>query len=116
MAIKRGENQGKTITYHNVARRWIKLDAWNGKAAHLDGAGARLCGDGIDGAAVMVQKRHGGKAERHARRRLCVAALTPMRARRISAEYVAHRAKKGRLAPAFKLLAVTSCTRYAYSN
>ena len=32
VAIKRGENQGKTITYHNVARRWMKLDAWNGKA------------------------------------------------------------------------------------
>jgi hypothetical protein len=54
VAIKRGENQGKTITYHNVARRWIKLDAWNGKE-HTWTVPLRDFGEGIDGAAVMVQ-------------------------------------------------------------
>jgi hypothetical protein len=31
--IGRGENNGKTLTYHNVVRRWVKLGDWNGKAA-----------------------------------------------------------------------------------
>ena len=32
VAIGRGENRGKTITYHNVARHWVKLGTWTGKA------------------------------------------------------------------------------------
>lgn len=31
--IGRGENTGKTLTYNNVVRRWVKLGDWNGKAA-----------------------------------------------------------------------------------
>jgi hypothetical protein len=31
--INRGENSGKTLTYNNVVRRWVKLGDWNGKAA-----------------------------------------------------------------------------------
>src|SRR6186713_2562545 len=31
VAIGRGENNGKTITYHNVVRRWVKLGDWQGK-------------------------------------------------------------------------------------
>jgi hypothetical protein len=54
VAIKRGENQGKTITYHNVARRWIKVDAWNGKE-HTWTVPVRDFGEDVDGAAVMVQ-------------------------------------------------------------
>jgi hypothetical protein len=53
--IKRGENQGKTITYHNVARRWLKLDAWNGKERTWTVPIRDFAGAGIDGAAVMVQ-------------------------------------------------------------
>ena len=30
--IGRGENNGHTLTYHNVVRRWVKLGDWNGKA------------------------------------------------------------------------------------
>jgi hypothetical protein len=33
VAIARGENSGKTLTYTNVVRRWLKLGDWNGKAA-----------------------------------------------------------------------------------
>ncbi len=55
VAIKRGENHGKTITYHNVARRWLKLDAWNGSANTWMVPLDKLAGEGIDGAAVMVQ-------------------------------------------------------------
>ena len=32
VAIGRGENNGRTITYHNVLRRWVKLGDWTGKA------------------------------------------------------------------------------------
>ena len=54
VAIGRGENNGKTITYHNVARHWIKLGAWNGKAKTWSVPIHEL-GDGVDEAAVMVQ-------------------------------------------------------------
>jgi hypothetical protein len=30
--VGRGENSGRTLTYHNVVRRWIKLGDWGGKA------------------------------------------------------------------------------------
>jgi hypothetical protein len=30
--IGRGENHGRTLTYHNVVRRWVKLGDWKGKA------------------------------------------------------------------------------------
>ncbi len=33
VAIGRGENGGKTLTYNNVVRRWVKLGDWSGKAA-----------------------------------------------------------------------------------
>jgi hypothetical protein len=33
VAIGRGENHDKTLTYYNVVRRWVKLGDWNGKAA-----------------------------------------------------------------------------------
>src|SRR6266568_3864736 len=33
VAIGRGENSGKTLTYNNIVRRWMKLGDWNGKAA-----------------------------------------------------------------------------------
>jgi hypothetical protein len=55
VAIKRGENQGKSITYHNVARRWIKLDGWNGKERTWTVPMRDFGGEGIDGAAVMLQ-------------------------------------------------------------
>ena len=38
-----------------MARRWLKLDAWNGKARTWTVPFRDFDGDGIDGAAVMVQ-------------------------------------------------------------
>jgi hypothetical protein len=32
VAVGRGENRGRTITYTNVVRRWVKLGTWDGKA------------------------------------------------------------------------------------
>ncbi len=56
--ITRGENTGKTLTYHNVVRDYRKLGVWNGKALELpiDLAAASE----RDGCAVLVQEdRHG---------------------------------------------------------
>jgi len=53
VAIKRGENKGKSITYHNVARRWTKLESADGKlwTVPLD----QIEAEGVTAAAVMVQ-------------------------------------------------------------
>jgi len=55
VTIKRGENHGKTITYTNVARRWLKLDpgaagptGWSVPIGDLDA-------EGVNAAAVLVQ-------------------------------------------------------------
>jgi hypothetical protein len=55
VVIKRGENKGKTITYHNVARRWLKVDSWSGKAGTFTVPARDLEGDDINGAAIFVQ-------------------------------------------------------------
>jgi hypothetical protein len=55
IAIGRGENKGRTITYHNVARRWLKLGDWTGKAGTWSVPLHLLKGDGIDEAAILVQ-------------------------------------------------------------
>ncbi len=31
--IKRGENAGRTITYHNIVRSWVDVANWNGSAS-----------------------------------------------------------------------------------
>ncbi len=56
VAIGRGENHGRTVTYHNVVRRWVKLGDWTGTAATWNVPLSELKGDGIDAAAVMVQE------------------------------------------------------------
>jgi hypothetical protein len=55
VAIKRGENRGKTVTYTNVVRQWIKLDTWSGKANSWKVPIRDFAGDDIDRAAVIVQ-------------------------------------------------------------
>lgn len=59
VAIGRGENQGRTVTYHNVVRRWVKLGVWTGKAETWSIPVSDIKTDGIDAVAVVVQ---GGKA------------------------------------------------------
>ena len=61
VAIGRGENRGKTITYHNVARHWVKLGSWNGKAETFTLPIQEFDDESIDEAAVMVQ---GGTVEK----------------------------------------------------
>jgi hypothetical protein len=54
--IGRGENHGRTITYHNVVRRWVKLGEWSGTDAIWSVPMSEIKGDDIDAAAVMVQE------------------------------------------------------------
>jgi hypothetical protein len=54
VAIGRGENRGRTITYHNVVRNWVKLGTLS--AAQWNVPIAQIKAEGIDAAAVMVQE------------------------------------------------------------
>jgi len=54
--IERGENRGRTLTYTNVVRRWIKLGDWTGKAQTFTANLADLVKDNeIDRVDVLVQ-------------------------------------------------------------
>jgi hypothetical protein len=55
IAIARGENKGRTITYHNVARQRLKLGDWNGERSTWSVPVQTLAGQGIDEVAVLLQ-------------------------------------------------------------
>jgi hypothetical protein len=60
VAIGRGENNGRTLTYYNVVRRWVKLGEWRGQAASFSMLLADLPNNeyalrDIDHLAVVVQ-------------------------------------------------------------
>jgi len=56
VAIGRGENGGRSITYHNVVRGWRKLGAYSGAEATWSVPLAQIADGHIDAAAVIVQK------------------------------------------------------------
>lgn len=56
VAIGRGENRGRTITYHNVVRRWVKLGDWAAADATWTVPLSEIKADDADAAAVMVQE------------------------------------------------------------
>ncbi len=55
VAIARGENKGRTITYHNVARQWVDLGPWSAVTHRWSVPLRDLAGDDIDAAVVLVQ-------------------------------------------------------------
>jgi hypothetical protein len=55
VSIGRGENRGRTLTYTNVVRRWIKLGDWSGKAETFNVSINKIQTGNIDSVAVMVQ-------------------------------------------------------------
>ncbi|MEZ5788733.1 MAG: DUF1223 domain-containing protein [Xanthobacteraceae bacterium] len=55
VAIRRGENNGRTITYFNVVRRWIKLGDWTGAKRSWTVPLADIKGDRIDAVAAIIQ-------------------------------------------------------------
>ncbi len=56
VTIERGENHGRTITYHNVVRNWIKLGDWTGTKAAWNVPLSEIEASEGDAAAVLVQE------------------------------------------------------------
>jgi hypothetical protein len=55
VAIGRGENRGRTVTYHNVVRKWVKVGPWNGTTQTFTVAKNDLKAEDVDTIAVLVQ-------------------------------------------------------------
>jgi hypothetical protein len=56
VAVGRGENHGRSLTYTNVVRGWTKLGDYTGKAESFTVPLSTVSGNDIDRLAVMVQK------------------------------------------------------------
>jgi len=56
VAIGRGENRGRTVTYHNVVRHWLKLGDFDGADLTWSVPISELVADESDVAAVFVQQ------------------------------------------------------------
>lgn len=56
VAIGRGENNGRTVTYHNVVRAWRKLGEYSGGESTWSVPLSQIENGHIDAAAVIVQK------------------------------------------------------------
>ncbi|ABA03591.1 Protein of unknown function DUF1223 [Nitrobacter winogradskyi Nb-255] len=55
IAIGRGENSGREVTYHNVVRNWLKVGDWTGKAGTWAVPIENIAHNGVDAAVVYVQ-------------------------------------------------------------
>jgi hypothetical protein len=53
--VGRGENRGRTLTYTNVVRRWLKLGTWTGKGETFTVPTGAIKSIGIDAVAVILQ-------------------------------------------------------------
>jgi len=56
VAITRGENRGKTVTYHNVVRSWTRVGEWTGKPVRTSLPVAALTATGADAAVILIQE------------------------------------------------------------
>jgi hypothetical protein len=56
VAIGRGENRGRTVTYHNVVRQWLKLGDFTGTDTAWTVPVSDIYAEDVDAAAVMVQE------------------------------------------------------------
>lgn len=55
IAIGRGENRGRQVTYHNVVRGLLKVGDWNGAPASWTVPLENISRDGVDAAVVFLQ-------------------------------------------------------------
>jgi hypothetical protein len=55
IAIGRGENRGREVTYHNVVRNLLKVGDWNGNAGNWTVPLENISREGVDAAAVYLQ-------------------------------------------------------------
>ena len=58
--IKRGENRGRKITYHNVVRSMMPIGTWTGDAMTLQIDPAMIMKTGATACAILVQDGDGG--------------------------------------------------------
>jgi hypothetical protein len=59
IAIGRGENRGKQLTYYNVVRNLLKVGDWNGNAGSWSVPLENISREGVDAAVVYVQNGSG---------------------------------------------------------
>jgi len=59
VAIGRGENEGREVTYHHVVRELKKLGTWKGDAQNFTTGAAEMAA-GIDGCVVLIQDGKNG--------------------------------------------------------
>jgi hypothetical protein len=55
VAVGRGENRGRDLTYTNVVRRWVKLGTWSGRSEAFTVPLDAIMTNDIDSIAVIVQ-------------------------------------------------------------
>ncbi len=58
--IKRGENSGRQISYHNVVRDLQQIGSWHGKGKTLRLAGSKFKNSCCESVVVMLQQTQGG--------------------------------------------------------
>ncbi len=59
--VARGENRGRTLTYHNVVRHMQPIGMWKGKEVRVDLPRSEVKKSGVDGCAVLLQVDHDGR-------------------------------------------------------
>ena len=55
IAIGRGENRGREVTYYNVVRNLLKVGDWNGSPGNWTVPLENISREGVDAAVVYVQ-------------------------------------------------------------
>jgi hypothetical protein len=60
VAIERGENRGKTLTYHNVVRQMVPIGAWHGESIEVELPKSDLM-EGYDGCTAILQVNGAGQ-------------------------------------------------------
>ena len=60
VAIRRGENRGRTLDYYNVVRHLKRLGHWDGSATELETDLNASRARGRDGCVIIVQEAEGG--------------------------------------------------------
>jgi len=59
VAIRRGENRGQSLTYHNVVRQMVPIGKWNGSAVMFELPKSDLM-EGYDGCTAILQVNAAG--------------------------------------------------------
>ncbi len=61
MAIGKGENGGRAVTYHNIVERWQVLGMWDGEPLTVELPLSDIVQDTTGGLAVILQTKKQGR-------------------------------------------------------